>query len=1596
MIKLKRLISLIAMLAVTAASALGAAAAGTYAYKSADTSLFYESFENLEAWTPSPGISKVEKDGTVQLRLSGKTDTEITKTDKHDIAASLNITSDGNNGSNAYAGLAMCGENCRYELRVFKTSVRLYKINGAASLAASRDISGESHRVTLAVIDGIIRALDGDRVLFALCDDASFIPKSINIVSVGGTFSVSDFELKTESSFIYENFDNLQASSSMGKLSPEYTMSGPDGKWTVVSDGAKNVLTTDGVPKMSRVLYRLENCTQNRGVILKMKSGGWQTDSGDGGFNIYQRYTAGNCNYKLSFHNSRAEIIKVTPAAEEVLGTSERFNAKAGTYYEIAFEAIGNSDGSVALNGYRDGELIVSAADSENAYRNGACVFETLGEFKGYIDELNLVKISPEKPLYMLYANGRENKSVDIMLNGASFETEVSPVISGTEILVSANDAARILETDISFGEKSVTLSKNGISIYAENDSFMGKINGDDANMYAKPIAAGDTLMVPLSFFAEPFGAVISYVEKTRTAEITYDSSFLDGAEIYSKDGAILALNDNATLRMLKLNGVKTGFKGNNKTPMWTLYFLDDAARELNKTADLPSTTYYAQNWQLGNCFINSTDARTKSIGYDAEKSELKIEFEHSMANVTYTASFAGGGIDIDVCAVNKSEYPIQTVTTQDWTGYYSKNNTIITTSGPNALEFENVSLIEFRSEGGIFDGWLVTGDRYFASYYVHEGYKSENQPYMATDSMLTGPAVNRYEYTPKLNSVVWGDKGETVKSVKLSFRAYDTLRKFADDYNERTYGDMRPILDKAGEDVRDIYAQSYLCYLQGDTPNKMFNQLEKIAPYFPGHAMFHVSNSMHKNEGQETHFDAFPNYFPPNEQWGTTEDMASFIKTARDNGHMFMPRNSLYYYTEGSDIDKKYGGESLAVKRFDGMVQRVRWGLPGWIYSPSSNNANKELHGYFDTWKELGSTAFFTNVIAIVAPFGYRYDFHSDAERPDWFYDKLMEEFKWYGDRLPVFTEGVSGSRTPYQVGFMTGDQWSETGGVPSYQRDAHAGTYIGHRSDIFALFTSEFARLYPHNVSEGGQTAYRSLTHSLMYNFSLKIGVNLDVKRSEEKWKWLRAQALVGEKISSRLIGSKLNDEEENLGDGVKAVNYSGNKVTGNFGKTGYAAGDNIISPDGYMYKSADGAVESGIFDQYNGYKFSEPQMIINENTEGKNNIYAPLANGEFDICVPSAGIDNPVVTAHYPDGSQKQLNAVVSRDGIIFTYPDFDYENVKIDWGTGSWDMQDCRNIGYVEICERTDGGKTDVVSAVYVKGSLDVSEYNSLKTLPDTVNGEIRVENYTGMPVAGKIFVKGEYFGENVDLSYDINTSAKVTVIPVSFEKNKNSTDTGAVLNITQSGINPVAITDRLEIGHMQLPELNDYNTVNAVFPILVDWNTADASQLKNVDFEAVGAKNPYGTGYVLDNGDYLTFGGDGAVFKEKIYIEMIMKFTNLQNYMSDENIFVTLMNFSPSARMGRSMELRYSPAMDAFRFLMTCDTSFGDVTDVYNCVRANTWYHITASYDGENLVINVNGRETTVKYTGGMLSYNGPIKIGGNMIGEISYIRIGGK
>lgn len=67
----------------------------------------------------------------------------------------------------------------------------------------------------------------------------------------------------------------------------------------------------------------------------------------------------------------------------------------------------------------------------------------------------------------------------------------------------------------------------------------------------------------------------------------------------------------------------------------------------------------------------------------------------------------------------------------------------------------------------------------------------------------------------------------------------------------------------------------------------------------------------------------------------------------------------------------------------------------------------------------------FFTNVITVMNPMKQRYDFHSDADRPDHEYDYQAKLMKWHGDRAPLYSEGLDISRLPYQAGFMTDARW-------------------------------------------------------------------------------------------------------------------------------------------------------------------------------------------------------------------------------------------------------------------------------------------------------------------------------------------------------------------------------------------------------------------------------------------------------------------------------------------------------------------------------------------------------------------------------------------
>ena len=1611
MTRYQRIISFLIVLMILFSQGI-AYADGGYAYNEGVDVLYSDGFATLENWDQQQNVSIIQTDTGKALKLTGTCEVPVSKERYSALAASA-VISLSKGKSSGYAGLAILEgqDGSRYEVRFYdKSRLELVKKQASGekllfSGAVDKRTQPDKFELKISAVDGYIRAMCDDIVIATVYDGEYLSDGTVTMLTNNSTAVFSSVKIETESSYIYENFTSQQPFSEKGVIEPQITVGSPDGEWVIAEKDDTRVLTTKGTSLMSRINFPAPKPYTASAVILNVKSDSWNVEETDGGLIIYQRFTAGNKNYRLNIHNNQLDIEKQTPSGIVKLKKGSALNIRNSTYHEVAFEAI-EKNNCIELSGYIDGDLVVNYTDSSELYTQGGTAVETNGSYKAYIDELNIIKLETDTTLRILYSEGRKSKGIDVILNEEPFGVSKAPFLSENEVIMAADDIAQIINADIIYSadKNTVTISKGEIRISATAGDKSGFINGDAVPMYAQAHMADGTLMVPVRFFIEPFGAKMSFDETIRTAEIEYDESRFEGAEFYINDGVVFAMSpDGTSFRFLKLSGVNAGYTGNDATPLWRLWYVDSNVRQKNATK-VQTGIFYQQAWESGDCTADSTQAKLVSKEWNQETGQLVLGYQHDRTDVTVNLSIKDNGVDIKAGIKNKCEDPVQMISVpSSWSVYYTKNNTIIMPLSNGAIEYESINWNYYDSIGSAFDGFMINGDRLFASYYTQDSYKNEDKPYLATQSVYNGAKTNQYRMSVENNTIVWREKGEAVEGINLSMRVYDTMRDWADDYVLRNYGEMRTALEKVQEQDRATFPKSYMIYLN----NGRFSEFSELSKYMPGHVQFHLGTAMHLNEEQSeySNFDAFPNYFPPNEKWGTMQDYKNFVSTLNSGGHFYMPRTSHYYYTEGSDVDLKYasegGGASLAIRRIDGKPQQATWGLPGWLYSPFSKNANEYLEDSFKIWtEELGATTYFTNVVAIMQAYGHRYDFHPDGSSPDLIHDQLLKNFKYFGEQIPIFGEGSSGSRVPYQLGMMSDPRWDPDTEVVSYMKAESRGRFIQSRPDIGCVLQSEYIRYYPHNIGEGGQTSFRALTHSFMYNTALKTSVDLSVEKRDSKWRWIRAQAILADLISSRLFGARAEDEEELLTeDGVKRMNYSGNIVTANFSENGYSLGNNEITRNGYDFKSADGLVESGVYNIYNGHKFEEPQLIIKENVESGMKVYAPVAGSAFKICVPLDGITNPKITAHYADGTTTEISGIAGKTGVMFEYPYFDAaqtnaQNIKCSTGK-EFEVKTSKIIPYVEIAENTETAG-EMKQCVYIDGALSAQSYNGLSSLPDVVTGEIRIENYTGGEISGSLNISGNYFGEMVNKTIEVKTSELVSTYTVQFAKTADSTDTGASLSITEEGLNPISMPDKLEITPMVYPDMADINEISKEYDVAVDWDMVNPSDLKGVEFKAYDCDNPNGTGYVLKPGGYMTFGGENIVYKDKIYFEILIKFNDTRNYSSKEQMLITAMNYENTAKMGRSMEFRYAPDFDAFRFLMTSSQGYGDVTDKYFEVEPNKWYHVIAKYDGSVLTINVNGQVTTANYSKGILSYDGPLKVGGSIDAEIAYIRIAGK
>ena len=695
-------------------------------------------------------------------------------------------------------------------------------------------------------------------------------------------------------------------------------------------------------------------------------------------------------------------------------------------------------------------------------------------------------------------------------------------------------------------------------------------------------------------------------------------SAFAAAPLRFEKSGSFLELSaDGLQLRELGCAGVPNRFTG--PAPLWRLWRFDEETARRN----VWDGKGYAWNcdWKQGENFFDSTSAEFAGHTFDAERGIVTLRYRHPDADVTLFFYLLPGEIRWDGEVVNRGGTALyQFDTTVAWSLNVSPEESVI-------LPDWQISGIEYRSiHWGYFtnvnawDGFLVA-DPAGRLLSLHRIQAHETGPILATETRMESEGRPGAPLKVSSGTLIFRRKGETVRSVEIKFAAYPSLRSWADGYVRDNFPTLKPLSEKLSPALFERLSRAMLIALGGK-----FTDAAAVLPCLPGTVMAQGSDYMNPGPEKLPTWDAFPDYFPPNPRWGSTEEYRDLIGKLKAAGHLYLPRTSSYHWTVKTVPDLKYDNRTLAVVRSDGHPVTAYWTRPGFLMSPSSRIVRQLNAGYQRQWRDAGADeVYFTNVIGAITPWSIRYDFHPDAESPDLFYEALRQSLADAGHDAALFTEGAGAWQLPYQAGFCTELGKDPAAPGPGYFLDPTRGDFKRYRRDIGGMLDHEYVQFYPHNVN-ADSSCYNisTLSHSLLYGYSLKyqlvfpLRAGFDVRR-------FRAMLFCQQKLNSAIFGKRLEAFE--FGDDLFTADYGDVKIEMNPHDHEVAVPEGKLGDYGFRFVSE--RLFAGYFTEFGGRRFHRPQLLILEKTSStERELYLPLASAPETVAIPACNAQITVV--------------------------------------------------------------------------------------------------------------------------------------------------------------------------------------------------------------------------------------------------------------------------------------------------------------------------------------------------------------------------------
>jgi inhibitor of cysteine peptidase len=130
-----------------------------------------------------------------------------------------------------------------------------------------------------------------------------------------------------------------------------------------------------------------------------------------------------------------------------------------------------------------------------------------------------------------------------ITVNGKQLEPEVLPYLAGDTMLAPLRSIAEALGVAVTYDEAagSVTAATDKSSLVLTPGDPVAKRNGDPVQLAAAPVREGDTVLVPLRFFAEVFGTSVKWDGAAKRVTAESEDYLLPAVGSYAKLKELLA-----------------------------------------------------------------------------------------------------------------------------------------------------------------------------------------------------------------------------------------------------------------------------------------------------------------------------------------------------------------------------------------------------------------------------------------------------------------------------------------------------------------------------------------------------------------------------------------------------------------------------------------------------------------------------------------------------------------------------------------------------------------------------------------------------------------------------------------------------------------------------------------------------------------------------------------------------------------------------------------------------------------------------------------------------------------------------------------------